>query len=65
MTSILAVATNQTYTAVGAGLDAWVGFAKSIRLATRGGEKYLPLTTGGMFIDTTKATSYYMVHVLD
>jgi hypothetical protein len=58
-------ATNQTYTAIGAGLEAWVSIAKSIRIATRGGMKYVPLKAGGSFIDTEKATSYYTVYLIN
>lgn len=57
----LALASNFTYTAAGAGLDAWVGLAKMIRVATRGGQPYPPFVPGGLFIDTSKATSYYQV----
>lgn len=44
------------YSSVGAGLDAWVQFAKSIRIAGRGGASYPPFGQ-----QSSAFASYYTV----
>lgn len=57
-------AMNVVYSSLGYGLGAWVGLAKSIRIATRSGNTFPIATTGnGQYVDTSKATSYYLVMI--
>ncbi|KAH6559874.1 hypothetical protein BASA50_007223 [Batrachochytrium salamandrivorans] len=42
------------------GLSIWLGFAKSIRVASRGNNKYLPMQSGHLIPSTPVLTNYYM-----
>nr|KAJ3421224.1 hypothetical protein HK105_004175 [Polyrhizophydium stewartii] len=52
--------TNFAYSIPTGGLDIWAGFAKSIRIASRSGRKYLTFTSGSLVGNTSDLTAYYL-----
>ncbi|KAJ8327307.1 hypothetical protein QVD99_008140 [Batrachochytrium dendrobatidis] len=59
-TANISVIKDFLYSYAPAGLSIWSGFAKGIRIATRGSYKYLPMTNGSLIPPTKTLTSYYM-----